>query len=116
MYLKQFADTIKKLMKWVGINGIKLAEKSQLDPKTIQRLRTGKVTKPKLHTMIALTIGLDLPYNVSLEFIRIAGYSLNIEEKLNFYYDSFLWDGIDYDIYQCDEILKREGFSGFIKE
>ena len=110
------SKSLKALMKWVNISERKLADKSEVSEKTIQRIRTGESASPTLETMVALCIGMDLPYDVSLAFIEKAGLTLigNTAEKLLFKF--FLKDGCSYDIYKCDEILKAKGFKGFIRE
>ena len=110
------SKSLKSLMKWVNISEKKLSDKSEVSEKTIQRIRTGQSTSPSLETMVALCIGLELPYKISLLFIEKAGLKLicNTEEKM--LYNFFLKDGCNFDIYECDELLKTKRFKGFIKE
>ncbi|MDC7248471.1 MAG: helix-turn-helix transcriptional regulator [Sphaerochaetaceae bacterium] len=110
------SKSLKAIMKWVDITGRQLADKSEISEKTIQRIRTGETTNPSIETMVALCIGLELPYKISLLFIETAGLKLicNTEEKM--LYNFFLKDGCNFDIYECDELLKSKGFKGFIKE
>jgi len=103
------------LMEWVGINEVKLSDKSGLSEKTIQRIRTGQRTNPTLSTIIALCIGLELPYDVSVIFIEKAGFKLFGNTPENMLYKFFLKDGCNHDIYQCDELLRAKGCNGFIK-
>jgi transcriptional regulator with XRE-family HTH domain len=109
------SKSLLSLMKWVGISEVKLANKSEVSEKTIQRIRTGKRSNPSLLTMVALCIGLELPYDVCLSFIDKAGLCLRSNTPENMLYKFFLKDGCCFDIYQCDELLKAKDFKGFIK-
>lgn len=110
------SKSLKTLMKWVNINGRKLADKSEVSEKTIQRIRTGETTNPNIETMISLCIGMDLPYEVSLAFIEKAGLTLMGNNPERLIYKFFLKDGCNLDIYECDELLKSKGFKGLIRE
>ena len=110
------SKTLKALMKWVKITGKKLADKSEVSEKTIQRIRTGETTNPNIETMVALCIGMDLPYEVSLAFIEKAGLNLMGNNPERLIYKFFLKDGCNLDIYECDELLKSKGYKGLIRE
>lgn len=104
------------LMKWIRISETSLANKSGISEKTIQRIRTGKRPNPTILKMVALCIGLELPYDVCLALIDKAGLCLKSNTQENMLYKFFLKDGCSLDIYRCDEILKAKGFKGFLKE
>jgi len=87
------SKSLQFLMKWVNITERKLADKSEVSEKTIQRIRTGESASSTLETRVALCIGMDIPYDVSLAFLEKAGLTLigNTAEKLLFKF--FLKDG-----------------------
>lgn len=109
------SKSLKALMKWVDISEAKLSDKSGLTEKTIQRIRTEQSINPHLSTIIALCIGLELPYKVSLAFLDKAGLSLKTNSTENMLFNFFISDGCNFDIYQCDELLRAKGCNGFIK-
>ena len=76
-----FHQSLIELMKWRGITNEQLAEKSLLNPKTIQRMRTDPDQRSDLETIIAICIGLQLPPYISNSLIGKAGLKLRVGKK-----------------------------------
>src|SRR5699024_2995069 len=71
-----FPEALKALMKWKGLKNEELAERCLLHPKTIQRMRNEEDYEPKLRTVIALCVGMQLPPILSRKLIEISGYAI----------------------------------------
>ena len=105
-----FTDTLKSLMKVQKVTIEELAELSRISDRQITRLRTGESERPSLGTVVALAIGLDLPYDVSILFLETAGYSLQIYTNENILYKHFLADYCNKTVKECNQILEDNGF------
>lgn len=100
-----FSQTLINLMKKKGITIEALANDSGVSPRQITRLRTGETENPSLTNVVALAIALDLPQNISLEFLKIAGYTLRRNTTCHMMYDFFLSDGCLLSVEECNELL-----------
>ncbi len=105
-----FTQTLINLMKKQGIKVEDLASSSRVSPRQITRLRTGETENPELETVIALAIGLDLPHIVSMEFLKIAGYTLRRTTSSHMMYDFFLSDCCILSVNECNQMLIAKGF------
>jgi hypothetical protein len=76
-----FCDSLKMLMEWRGITVERIAEKSLLSPKTIQRMRKDRDHIWKIETIAAVCVGLQLPSYISATLIEKAGLTTKVGEK-----------------------------------
>jgi transcriptional regulator with XRE-family HTH domain len=65
-------------MKWAGTTQEQLAERSGMDSKTIRNMINIPTHELKLESVIALCIGLRLPFTLSIKLIKSAGLSFII--------------------------------------
>lgn len=104
-----FSETLKAHMRREKYTVDRLAEQSLVSTKTIQRIRNENNYSASLQTIVAICIGLHLPPPLSMDMIRKAGFNFkaaNIEQMayqllLNSYYQN--------SIYECNEMLARDG-------
>ena len=107
------ADTIVGLMNDKKITVEQLAESSHVSDKTIQRIRNELNYKPGLQTMISLCIALELEPTLSKYLIGLSGYTLRNTDEGNAY-DIVLHSYAVYGVYECNELLKANGYKPII--
>ncbi|WP_259743911.1 helix-turn-helix transcriptional regulator [Lactococcus lactis] len=104
-------EALKILMEWLKMSGKELSDESLLSKKSISEIRTGKVKKPRIETLIALCVGMNLPPLVSRRFIETAGIKLNPSDRQQLVYEIILDGCSSLSIYQCNKILRKNGFA-----
>ncbi|MGE5417505.1 MAG: hypothetical protein ACM3UZ_12280 [Acidobacteriota bacterium] len=92
-----------------------LEEKSLINTKTIQRIRNDERYQPKLTTVVALCIGLQLSPILSNDMITKAGMSFRVTEE-HIIYQMLLHSYYRNSIYECNEILMANNFKPLSKE
>ena len=104
-----FSQALVNLMGALHTTVEELAGESGLSERTIKRYRNAKTKNPKLETLVALAIGLDIPYVVSMKLIEAAGlwFIPNTEELM--LYNFFLSDACTMTVSECNGILKNHG-------
>jgi len=110
-----FSDTLIAHMDRLKITVEKLEEKSLVNARTIQRMRNDERYQPKLATIVAVCIGLQLSPILSADMIRKSGNTFRATEEhiiyqmlLNAYYQN--------SIYECNEILLANNCKPLTKE
>ena len=102
-------DAFNIVMKTYRIDINELADESDVNEKTIDRIRTKYGYKPKLPTMIQLCIGLRVPTVICLALIEVSGYRLQFYGvELAYYY--ILTQKIGCTLYDCNQYLKDLGY------
>lgn len=102
-------DTLVSHMKRNKITVELLAEKSGVGIKTIQRLRNEEGYSTSIQNIIAVCIGLQLPPMLSFDLLTKAGFSLRNTDEHNLYY-LIITTCYTCSIYECNELLKSNGF------
>ena len=92
-----------------------LEEKSLINTKTIQRIRNDERYQPKLATVVALCIGMQLSPILSNDMITKAGTLFRISEE-DIIYQMLLHSYYRNSIYECNEILRANNFKPLCKE
>ena len=105
-----FPDALDIVMKEYEIREYRLAEDSDLDEKTIVRMRTRLDYKPKLQTIIQLCIGLKVPSIICLELIRVAGFTLH-PYGVELAYYCIITQKVVCTLQDCNEYLVALGYS-----
>jgi len=109
-----FGKSLVMIMKWRKMSVEKLGEKSLLDPKMIQRMRTDTDQVWSIKKMVALCIGLRLPPYMSFPLIEKAGLSFKHgEEQIALRH--ILTTRYNSTIYECNDLLIVD-FSFFVLE
>lgn len=111
-----FSGSLKAHMDRLDVKVEKLAERSLVSVKTIQRMRNEVNYSPKLGSIIAVCVGLQLRPALSLDLVSKGGYVFKQFDPehiiyqfiLNFYYLST--------IYECNEILRSNSYKVLGKE
>jgi len=110
-----FPDTLVAHMDRLGITVETLAERSQVNTKTIQRMRNDEKYQPKLKTVVAVCIGLQLNPVLSYDLVNKSGNKFMVTEEhiiyrtlLNTYYQN--------SIYECNEVLLANNCKPLTKE
>lgn len=110
VFPRTLPDAFEIVMKLYQIRDKELAEDSDVDEKTIKRVRNVMGYKPRLETMIQLCIGLRVPTVICLALIEVSGYRLQFYGvELAYYY--ILTQKIGCTLYDCNRYLKDLGYS-----
>ena len=111
-----FADTFISHMQRLKCSDELLAEKSLIATKTIQRMRYHFRYKPKLETIIAICIGLELHPRLSMDLIQKSGHLFQPCNEEHIIYQMLLYRKYQCSIYECNEILRANGIKPLGKE
>jgi len=106
---RDFGSALSWLIKWRKLSNEKLAEKSLLHPRSIQRIRNEPGYAYRLETVIAICIGLQLYPKISLELLDSAGFALKNSEK-DILYFHILKTRYKSTIHECNELLTTAGY------
>ncbi|EKF35835.1 ImmA/IrrE family metallo-endopeptidase [Bacillus xiamenensis] len=105
-----FPEALKALMKWKDLKNEELAEKCLLSSKTIQRMRNEEGYEPKLRTVIALCVGMQLPPILSRKLIEISGYAIRFAVEEHAMFEAIITGYYKTSIHECNELLESAGF------
>ena len=100
---KTFADALKEIMNKKGVSTSALSSSSYVSVKTISKLTTG-TTEPKLSTLVAIGLALELSLSEFEILLKLAGKSFNLE---------LVFDQIAYDFFK-NKIFKVDKFNGVL--
>jgi protease-4 len=92
-----------------------LEEKSLVNARTIQRMRNDERYQPKLGTIVAVCIGLQLNPVFSADMIRKSGNTFRATEE-HIIYQMLLNSYYQNSIYECNEILQANNCKPLTKE
>lgn len=109
-----FSDSSKKLMEIVEITVEELAEKIDVSPKTIQRLRNGENENPNTKTVVAMCIAMKLPPDLSMHLIETSGHRFKITEE-DLVYKFLIRSCYTTPLEECNQYLINEGFEPLTK-
>ncbi|ARD98506.1 MULTISPECIES: ImmA/IrrE family metallo-endopeptidase [Lactococcus] len=110
-----FSGTVSKLIEWSELTLSKVEEQSLISERTLYRMRTDENYNVSLELIIQLCIGLHLPPEISTILISRSSKRLGNME-LHFLYRFLLNCCYTRSIYECNDILKAQGFSRLGKE
>lgn len=110
-----FSDTLIAHMDRLKITVEKLEEKSLVNARTIQRMRNDERYQPKLGTIVAVCIGLQLSPILSADMIRKSGNTFRATEE-HIIYQMLLNSYYQNSIYECNEILQANNCKPLTKE
>lgn len=110
-----FSDTLIAHMDRLDITVEKLEEKSLVNARTIQRMRNDERYQPKLGTIVAVCIGLQLNPVFSADMIRKSGNTFRATEE-HIIYQMLLNSYYQNSIYECNEILQANNCKPLTKE
>lgn len=109
------SGTLVAHMKRLNITVEKLAERSLLHTKTIQRMRNNEGYQPELATIVAVCIGLQLNPVLSADMIRKSGNTFRATEE-HIIYQMLLNSYYQNSIYECNEVLLANNCKPLTKE
>lgn len=110
-----FSETLAAHMKRLDFTLEVLEEKSLVNAKTIQRMRTIAGYQPKLTTVVAVCIGMQLSPILSADMIKKAGICFRVTEE-HVIYQMLLNSHYQNSIYECNEILMANNYKLLGKE
>ena len=110
-----FSDTLVAHMDRLEITVENLEEKSLVNARTIQRMRNDERYQPKLGTIVAVCIGLQLSPVLSADMIRKSGNIFRATEE-HIIYQMLLNSHYQNSIYECNEILQANNCKPLTKE
>lgn len=102
-------NALDVVMREYYIRENELAEDSNLDIKTIVRMRTNINYKPKLTTMIQLCIGLRVPAVICLALLEVSGFTLKFY-GIEFAYYCIITQKMGCTLEICNKFLKGMGY------
>lgn len=103
-----FSDSMDKVIDWSDMTEEDIAGYSEIDVRTIQRLRNDDEQNPSIETIIQICIAMQLPPQISRVLINKGGYQLRANNK-DFMY-GFLIDGCYLQsLDECNEMLIDQG-------
>src|SRR5699024_4974170 len=111
-----FPEALKALMKWKGLKNEELAESCLLSSKTIQRMRNEEDYEPKLRTVIALCVGMQLPPILSRKLIEISGYTIRFAIDEHAMFEAIISGYYKESIHECNELLVSAGFKNLTSD
>ncbi len=111
-----FADTLVVHMDRLKYTEEALAENALVTAKTIQRMRNDMKYKPKLETVVAVCIGLQLHPVLSIDLVAKAGHSFKQFDEEHIIYQWLLNTKYQCSIYECNEILRANNCKVLCKE
>jgi transcriptional regulator with XRE-family HTH domain len=79
--------SLEKVFEWRNITYKELAEKINIDARTIGRILKGENREPSVQTLVLICLGLQLPPNISKHIINQASHSLNLSNETHAFYD-----------------------------
>ena len=106
-----FGEALKYLMKWQDVRNEELAEYSMIAVETISRMRSRPDYEPKLKSVIAICIALNLPPMLSSKLVELAGYNLRYTSEEQMFYSVLLAGSSSFTVEDCNELLKENGYS-----
>jgi len=104
-----FGSSLIMLMRWRRITVEKLAEKSLLSPKTIQRMRNNHNQQWDIEFIVAVCVGLQLPPYISMPLIEKAGLRIRANSK-DILYAYLLATHYQSPIFEFNEYLEAVGY------
>ncbi|MDY2776598.1 MAG: hypothetical protein SOV02_08920 [Streptococcus infantarius] len=110
-----FGEALKYVMKYQDVRNEELAEYSMIGVETISRMRNRSDYEPKLKSVVAICIGLNLPPMVSNKLIELAGYSLRNTTDEHMFYSVLLAGSSSFTVGECNELLVENGYSALVK-
>lgn len=110
----EFGDALSAHMTRLGLTNEALADRCLINEDNIRKYRNGQ-KKPKLPTVIALCVGLQLPPMLGLNLVDKAGFTLKsgIEQAA---YHIILCSMTQNSIYECNEMLRSMNVRPLAKE
>lgn len=111
-----FSGSLKSHMERIGMTIEQLAEKSLVGERTIQRMRNEDSYNPKLGTIVAVCVGLQLRPTLSMDLIQKAGYSFKMYLEEHIIYHFLINSHYLFSIYECNEILRANNCKPIGKE
>lgn len=110
-----FGEALKYVMKYQDVRNEELAEYSMIGVETISRMRNRSDYEPKLKSVVAICIGLNLPPMVSNKLIELSGYSLRNTTDEHMFYSVLLAGSSSFTVGECNELLVENGYSALVK-
>lgn len=109
-----FAGTLDEHMKRLNLTNEALADLSLINEDMIRRYRSEK-REPKLPTVVALCVGLNLPAQLGMDLVAKAGFSFKPTEEHTAYW-TILSTMTQNSIYECNEMLRAMNVRELAKE
>lgn len=109
-----FAGTLDEHMKRLNLTNEGLADRCLINEDMIRRYRNEK-REPKLSTVVALCVGLQLPAQLGMDLVRKAGFSFRPTEEHTAYWTIILTMTKN-SIYECNEMLRSMNIRELAKE
>jgi len=110
----EFGDTLSAHMKRLSMTNEAMADRCLINEDNIRKYRNGQ-KKPKLQTVIALCVGLQLPPMLGFDLVDKAGFTLKsgLEQAA---YNIILCTMTQNSIYECNEMLRAMNVRTLSKE
>lgn len=111
-----FADTLTAHMDRLEVTVEELEERSLITDRTIRRMKNEIGYRPKLNTVVAVCVGLQLPPDLSMDLINKSGHTLMAFDEEHVIYRFILHAKHPCSILECNEILRANNRKPLSKE
>lgn len=108
-YPGSFAETLVALQNEHKLSNKKLADRSLVGEKTIQRLRNNEEYPTSVQTVLGLCVGLKLPPPEAEMLLRKTDFKLNTMKMEGYVYQCVLSSCAENSIYEINEMLEANG-------
>lgn len=112
--MESFTEAFDAVVRWSDMTEEKLAERAEIDVRTLQRLRTDPDQNPTIETLMLLCIAMQLPPMISRALLSKAGLSLKANER-DFMYGFLLEGYYTHSVEDCDKVLIEQGIKPLSK-
>ena len=112
---EEFGDALVYYMRRRNLTEEQLAERTNVDPRTIRRYRKMHAGEPTLETVVAICVGLRLPGVLGKHLIEKAGFHLGLSAEhmaYSFILETMTANSID----ECNRMLKLAGLKPLTRE
>lgn len=110
---RDFVKSLDYLLEWNEMSQVELAEKSGLSARTITKIKEPN-HQQTIKTVVALCIGMRLPYILCVELIKVAGLSFNFSNDNHVAYSTLLLGYGSMTIWECNDLLIQRGVEPLI--
>ena len=111
-----FADTLTKHMDRLEVTVEELEERSLITDRTLRRMKNEIGYRPKLSTVVAVCVALQLPPDLSMDLVNKSGHTLMAFDEEHVIYRFILNLKYQSSIYECNEILRANNCKPLSKE
>lgn len=107
-----FKDKIRAIFQMKKLNSCRFQEKTELSPTIFTKINSDKYYryKPSLESIVAICVGLDIPYLSSMQLLKAGNYCLDDYDPCHQMYMFILRNNYRFDIDRANRFLIQNHF------